>query len=264
MYPWNLEVSSLSDIQGLSYEVAVLPIGATEPHGMHLPYGTDAMHAPIVAELACRQANENGARTIRLPGMPYGVDANMREFPFAMNVRQDTVNMVVRDLIDSLIYESESKHALRKIVIVNGHGGNEFKSLVREYSARRDVFVSLIDWWTVASDVAAEVFENPGDHADEMETSVALHLFDRLVHTDRMGDGSVRETDFDAINRGWVKISRPWHLLTNDSGCGDPRKGTAEKGERYIRETVDRIVGFLKDLSDIPFDENFPYSRQMI
>ena len=257
-YPWKLSTTTLSDVTELAYEVAVLPIGATEPHGMHLPFGCDTLHATSVAEAACREANEEGARTVCLPTLPYGVDANMAAFPFALNVGQEALNRVVLDIADSL-----QRQGVHKLVILNGHGGNDFRCLLRAQTGRAGMFMCLIDWWTVVEDLSDALFDEGGDHANEMETSVALHLFPDLVRMDRASDGSTRNTDFEAINRGWVRISRPWHLLTKDSTCGDPRKATAEKGAHYVDLAVERIAQFLRQLSSVPYDENFPYSCQM-
>jgi len=250
---------SYSDIKDLKYEVAVLPIGATEPHGMHLPFGQDALHSEQIAAMACERANENGAKTMLLPTIPYGVDTNQMAFPFAMNVHQSTLNTIVSDLLDTLLH-----HGIRKVVIVNGHGGNEFKGFLRDQFGKRDMFVCLTNWWTVASDLGAQLFENEDDHAGEMETSTALHLFPSLVHLDRASDGATRESDFEAINNGWVKITRPWHLLTKDSTSGDPRRATAEKGRRYVELTVERISDFLIKLSNTPYDSSVPYTKQVL
>ncbi len=255
-HPWNLSTAKYSDIKDHDYEVALLPVGATEPHGMHLPYGNDVMHAEIIAGQACKAANDAGARCIRLPAMPYGVDANMLEFPFAMHVRQDTINRLILDIAETLVH-----HGVRKLAILNGHGGNEFKALVRDQSGRNDLFLCLIDWWTVALDVGEELFEHRGDHANEMETSVALALYPELVDMSRAGDGRVRETDFEAINRGWVKISRPWHLLTEDSTVGDPRQASAKKGKKFVDTVVERISRFLVQLSETQITDTFPYEN---
>lgn len=256
-YPWNLETITYADVKDVRYEVAVLPVGATEPHGKHLPYGQDGFHATAIADRACRMANERGAKAIRLPTVPYGVDTNQLGFPFAMNVHQRTLNLIVGDLLDSLV-----RHGVPKLVILNAHGGNEFKSFLREQFGRKEIFVCLINWWTVASDIGESLFTHPDDHAGEMEASIALHLYPELVHLDRAGDGSTRRTDFEAINRGWVHITRPWHLFTKDSTSGDPRQATAEKGKRYVEVTVERIAAFLVELSATPYDEHFPYGKE--
>jgi creatinine amidohydrolase len=92
-----------------------------------------------------------------------------------------------------------------------------------------------------------------------METSVNLALNPQLVHLEAADPGQVRETRFEAINRGWAQITRPWHLLTTNAGVGDPRPATAEKGERVIKLVVERVSRFLKELSDAEMDETFPY-----
>jgi len=88
---------------------------------------------------------------------------------------------------------------------------------------------------------------------------VGLALFGGLIHLADADDGAVRETRFEALNRGWAQITRPWHLLTKNAGVGDPRAATAEKGERYIALVVERVARFLKELSDAPMDATFPY-----
>jgi len=191
---------------------------------------------------------------ILLPTIPYGVDSNQLEFPLAIHVSQNTLNVLVTDILDSLAH-----HEINKLVILNGHGGNEFKPLLRDLYGTTPVFVSLINWWQVGSDMTDEIFDTVGDHADELETSVMLALFDELVHLEHADDGAVKETKLEGINRGWVSITRPWHLLTQNAGVGDPRKATKEKGQAYVSVVVDRISKYLKDLSDAPLTETFPY-----
>ena len=70
-------------------------------------------------------------------------------------------------------------------------------------------------------------------------------------------DGSAKPTRFEAVNKGWVSISRPWHLLTESTGVGDPRAATKEKGERYLSIIVPRLAKFL--VEDVPpFDPAAP------
>lgn len=257
IYPHSLERTTYSDVLDLHYEVAVLPIGATEPHGKHLPYGEDFLQVAVVGDRICRAANERGARTICLPTIPYGVETNQLGFPFAMNVNQSTLNLVVSDLLDTLVH-----HGIRKVVLLNGHGGNEFRGLLREeYGKYREQFLCLVNWWTVGFDVYDEIFAVMDDHAGEMETSIGLALFPDLVHFERAGDGATRKADFDGINDGWVQIARPWHLLTKDSTSTDPRQASAEKGERYLAVIVERLATFLTELSATLYSANMPFSK---
>jgi creatinine amidohydrolase len=92
-----------------------------------------------------------------------------------------------------------------------------------------------------------------------METSCCLVLVPHLVNLEDADDGSVQKSRFEALNRGWASITRPWEKLTRNSGYGDPRKATAEKGRRYIEIVSDRLSQFIKQLSDSKMDEKFPY-----
>lgn len=254
MRPYVLSETNYRDVKGLRYEVAVLPIGATEAHNYHLPFGTDWLTVSQVGEMACGRAWEAGAKVACLPVLPFGVNTNTLGFPMAINMNPSTQLAVVRDVVDSL-----AVHGVRKLVLLNGHGGNELGAILRELHGG-SVFMSAINWWQVASDHASEVFEESGDHADEMETSVMLHLHGALVlPLSEAGDGAAKRCRFEAVNRGWVKMARPWHLLTESSGVGDPRAATAEKGERFVGIAVERIGDYLVELAASPMDETFPF-----
>ena len=98
-----------------------------------------------------------------------------------------------------------------------------------------------------------------------METSLIQFLKPHLVATDPVtgklaaDDGSVAKSRFDAVNKGWVSITRPWHLLTTNSGSGNPHKASAEKGRALFEQVAERLSGFLVELSDSPIDEKFPF-----
>lgn len=251
---WRLDELTLKAVRERRFEVAVLPIGATEPHNLHIPYGSDAFHGERIADLCCEAAHKLGARVVLLPTIPYGVDSNQLEFPLAIHVGQPALDAVVAEIVRSLEH-----HGVLKLVIFNSHGGNSFKPLLRELYGKTKVFLALVDWWTVGSDRVKEIFERMGDHADEMETSVGLALFGDLIHLPDADDGAVRPSRFEAVNRGWAQITRPWHLLTKNAGVGDPRAATADKGRRYIEIVVERVARFLKELSDAKMDATFPY-----
>ncbi len=259
MRPWILAETNYGQIRQGSVEVAVLPFGATEPHNLHLPYGTDTWEAQIIAERICEAAHARGAKVMLLPTIPYGTETNLREFPFAMNLNPSTLLAVVSDLVDSL-----TRHGVRKILLLNSHGGNDFKPLLRELHGKCDAHLFLCDWFRATQDIQGEFFENPDDHAGEMETSLALAYFGHLVARDVEGkltadDGAKSPSRFEAINQGWVSLTRPWHLLTTNSGAGNPHHATAEKGQRLMEILVERLSTFLVELSQSPLDERFPF-----
>jgi creatinine amidohydrolase len=255
MPAWKLDELTYDDVKhGPPFEVAVIPFGATEPHNLHLPYGTDTFQVDRIADMACALAAEQGARVLRLPAIPYGTETNQMAFPLAMNLNPTTLAAVVTDLVRSL-----ETHGIRKCVIVNGHGGNDFKWLLRQLYGTTSVHLFLCNWYKVAADVYPRIFEDAGDHAGEMETSMALAHFPALVKPEVADDGAMAPSRFEAVRRGWVEITRAWHLLTTNSGAGNPHPASAEKGHAVTDEVVRRMAAFLVELAGSPVDERFPF-----
>lgn len=260
MRPWKLAEVGYAYVKQHPYEVAVLPLGATEPHNLHLPYGTDIFEADFVGEQICEAAHARGARVVLLPTIPYGTETNQMAFPLAMNVNPSTLGLMITDLVDSL-----DRHGVRKVLLLNSHGGNDLKPLLRELYGRTSAHVFLCNWYQVARDVYHQIFEQPDDHAGEMETSLILACRPELVGRDERGklladEGATAASRFEALQQGWVSITRPWHLLTSNSGAGNPHAASADKGRRLIELLVQRLGTFLVELAASPLDERFPFA----
>jgi creatinine amidohydrolase len=259
MKPWILAENNYAYIKQQHYEVAVLPLGATEPHNLHLPYGTDIFEATILGDRICERAYKAGAKVTLLPTIPFGTETNMREFPLAINLDPSTLNRVIKDIVASLV-----NSGIRKIVLLNSHGGNGLKPLLRELAGKSEAHLFLCNWYQSFDDVYFDIFEKAEDHAGEMETSFALAFFPDLVARNADGsiaadDGATNPSRLDALNEGWVSISRPWHLLTKNTGSGDPRTASAEKGQRMMDVLTERLGKFLVDLSKEKITDRFPY-----
>lgn len=259
MRPWILSEVNYDYVKKNPYEVAVLPLGATEPHNLHLPYGTDMIEGTVVGERACEIAHAAGARIVLLPTLPYGTETNMKEFPLAMNLYPTTIFQIVSDLVESLV-----RTGIRKIVLLNSHGGNDLKPLLRELFGRTEAAIFLCNWYQMIADQHEKILKHRDDHAGEMETSFLLRVAPHLVGKTSDGklnadDGAVAKSRFDAVNRGWVSITRPWHLLTTNSGSGYPHEATAEKGEQVITLAAQRLGSFLVELSASKLDAKFPF-----
>jgi creatinine amidohydrolase len=248
-------------VRASGFTMAILPLGATEPHNLHLPYATDNFEAEwIVSEIA-EAAWQQGARPVVLPVIPYGTETNMQRFPLAMNIMPSTLFRVIEDLLQSV-----AASGIRKLLILNSHGGNELKPLLRELYGKTQVQLFLCNWFQMVRDVSASIFERPDDHAGEMETSMILAYRPELVAKTSNGDlkadeGTSRSMRFEALEKGWVSITRPWHLLTTNSGCGNPHAASAEKGLLMMERIRERLVPFIVQLSNTPIDETFPFQE---
>jgi creatinine amidohydrolase len=256
MRPWILAEQSHAFIRSQRWEVAVLPFGATEPHNLHMPYGTDNYQVEEIGRRACEKAYQAGAKVLLLPTMPFGVNTNHLQVPggLALSVTPTTLLKLLSDLVESL-----ERQGVRKLVLLNGHGGNELKPLTRELHHRTGVFLCVCDWFRMARDIYPGLFQEPGEHADEVETSLGLAFFPELVKPELADEGAARPSRFAAIDKGWIGITRPWHLVSKNTGLGDPRAATAEKGQKLMDVLVERLAGFLVELSQAKLDAEFPY-----
>ena len=256
MREWVLSEQRHDQIRAQRWEVVVLPFGATEPHNLHMPYGTDNFEVEAIGQRACERAYRAGARVLLLPTIPYGVNTNHLQVPGALacSITPSTLLHLLTDLVDSM-----ERQGVRKMVLLNGHGGNELKPLMRELHHRTKVFLCLCDWFRMATDIYPQLFREPGEHADEVETSLGLAFFSELLRMELADDGAARPSKFEAINRHWISITRPWHLVSANTGLGNPAAATAEKGRRLMEVLVERLGSFLVDLAAAPVDEKFPF-----
>lgn len=241
--PWVLGESAWPTVRDAGYDIVVLPWGATEAHNRHLPYATDTIEASAVAIEAAGLAWQRGARVAVLPAVPFGVNTGQLAVPYCLNLNPSTQLAVVRDILGAL-----EPHGARSLVIVNGHGGNDFKPLLRELQPTTSLFLSLVNWWTLLD--AGRYFDEPGDHAGELETSAMLHLAPELVRPlADAGPGAARRFRIAALREGWAWAQRDWPRVTEDTGVGNPAKATAQKGEAFIRDATVRLSEYLVDLA---------------
>lgn len=241
--PYILGETTWSTVREAAYEVAVLPWGATEAHNLHLPYATDNIQCEHLAAEAARLAWEAGARIAVLPVLPFGVQTGQLDIPFCLNLNPSTQLAVLRDLAQSL-----DGHGIRKLVILNGHGGNDFRWMIRELQPQVRVFLCAANWYQVVD--AGDYFEDLGDHAGEMETSIMLHVAPSLVRPlSDAGDGAERHFRIAAFREGWAWAPRQWTRVSDDTGIGNPRAASRDKGERYTAAVVERLSEFLIDIA---------------
>lgn len=234
----DLSVSCFGKVKDLPYDVAILPWGATEPHNYHLPYLTDCILSHDTSVDAAEKAlRENGVRCMVLPPVTYGSqNPGQRENSFCLHTRYETQRAILGDIVASLYVQG-----LRKMVIVNGHGGNSFKNMIRDLAVDfPDFLIAITNWFAIIPQEG--YFEEKDDHAGEMETSVMMHYHPELVNLEEAGSGASKPFALHSLNERIAWIPRYWSKISEDTGVGDPRKSTAEKGERYAKAVVEKLA----------------------
>jgi creatinine amidohydrolase len=225
------------------YEVAVLPWGATEAHNLHLPYSTDNVETEAIASRAAEQAWKHGAKVVVLPVVPFGVNTGQLDIPLCINMNPSTQALVLRDVAASL-----AGQRIPKLVVLNGHGGNDFRQMIRELQPQVSLFLCTVNWYQAVN--PNDFFADLGDHAGELETSAMLHIApDMGQPLSDAGPGKARRFKIAAFREGWAWAPRKWREVTDDTGVGNPAQATAEKGRRYVDAVAAKIGDFLVELA---------------
>ena len=208
----DLSISCYGEVKDGRYDIVALPWGATEPHNLHLPYMTDCILSHDVAVSAALIAKQK-----------YGVICMVMP-PIGMGSQN-----------------------IRKLVIINGHGGNTFKSMIRDLSVDYpDFLIASSEWYTVLK--VKDYFENPGDHADEVETSVMMHYHPELVNLEEAGSGEYKTFAVQSLNEKVAWIPRNWGKVSKDTGVGDPRGASAGKGKKFAEAVAEKYARLFDEL----------------
>lgn len=248
--PYILNEITWKTTHKTKYEVAILPWGSTEPHNFHLPYSADTIQSEYIAGESARIAWEKGANVIVLPTIPIGVNSGHLNLNMTLNINPSTQLALLRDVIYSI-----QRHGISKFLIINGHGGNDFKPLIRELKLEfENIFIGLINWYQ--ADKGYDFFDEPGEHGGEMETSNLLVIKPELVlPLSDAGEGIEKKSKLTGLKEGWVWTPRDWKRISDDTGLGNPKKATKEKGEAYLKSLTEKIGGFIYDLAVTKIEE---------
>jgi creatinine amidohydrolase len=224
--------------------VAVLPWGASEAHNFHMPHGTDVIEASDVAERAAAIAHERGAKPIVLPTIPFGNNEQQLDQVATITITTRTAAAILRDVVRSL-----SRQKIDRLLLMNAHGGNEFRPLVRDISAEFKALIVVANFWQMRPYEADKRASSIGDHANEMETSLLLHLRPQWVDMSVAGEGKRVPFAIETLNQPGVWTPRPWSASHPDTGSGDPRYATAEKGKAYFESCAAAAADVIGALS---------------
>lgn len=240
----DLNTENFGIIKNSSIKVVILPWGATEPHNYHLPYLTDSILAESIARKSMEFISDSNQIAL-LPTVNFGSqNPGQTLYPCCIHYSQETQKGILRDMIKSLI-----KQKIHKMVIINGHMGNCFKSIIRDLKQDYPDFdIFVINWLEIEKDKQSEIFDNKEDHAGEIETSAMMYFNPELVDLSIAGNGESNGFSIEKLNKPGIWTPRDWTKITSDTGVGNPLASTPEKGEKYVKIVCNYISNFLVDL----------------
>ena len=233
-------------------DTALLPVGATEQHGPHLPLDTDTFDAEYLAREVASSFPD--LKPLVLPTIPYGVSYHHMDFSGTISVTNETLT--------KLVYEvgiSAAHHGIKKLIIINGHGGNtpSLKNAAQMINRDAQIFTCVDTGETSDVDIS-RIIETPNDaHAGEIETSTSLALRPHLVDMEKaekfVPDFSSRYLDFSSSRSvEWFTMTEK---ISQNGVLGDPTKATIEKGKSILDVMIKNLVGFVKELRDMTLEE---------
>lgn len=221
-------------------DTIIVPTGAVEIYGPHLPMGADGIAAMAVAE---RVAEKTGA--LIAPLLPLGESSSLTCFPGTLTISRETLQTVINEVFLQLI-----NYGFKNFLFITGHAGNvdPINYYARKYQTQYNIRCGQVDWWRFTNANGSDIFELKGHmahgHASECGTSVMLYLRPDLVHmerADRVEPDQSYYTEFADFIR-YV----PFEAKTSNAIVGDATLGTAEKGKQIVDRCVERIVEYMR------------------
>jgi creatinine amidohydrolase len=220
----------------------VIPIAALEQHGRHMPLFTDSL---LLGEVIRRVTERMRDRVLFTPLMWLGNSEHHLDFPGTMSAAPRVYLDLLRDMAENFLF-----HGFRRIVLVNGHGGNivpgqqAMFELRQKYRQRMDLVLISTTYWTLGAkphEADKSFVQQRMGHACEWETSMMLRLAPHLVGDYKAAQPIPQADPFEPAHRGWITKDRtaPGHI-------GDPRHATAEKGELLFKLFSDDVAAFLE------------------
>ena len=233
-------------------DVALLPVGAIEQHGPHLPLDCDAFDAEYMARKVAEGCTT--PRPVVLPLIPYGVSYHHEDFAGTISINPETLSQIVYDVGMSAV-----RHGITKLVIINGHGGNGPALHFAAQMINRDshIFTCVDTGETSDPDIYA-MAETPNDvHSGEIETSTTLATRPHLVRSGKIRKFIPRFSSryLDFTNKRSVGWYAHTSKISPTGVLGDPTKGSREKGEKMWAVMIKHLIEFVEDLKRLSLDE---------
>ena len=260
-----LEDMTIDEVRSFEPEVVAVPIGSTEPHGPHLPYCTDSINARATAESATMLANAQGVRVLCYPTLPISLNVNFSGFPFALSLRVETFMQMLTDICEQI-----ENQGVRRIVIVNGHGGNTdviaaflrswaYRGVAGTKGAAERAFICSPHWYSAK---AEELVEHWSNHAGETEVLEMTVNKPELIRQDKFDDFQTQQPVIKALGRKNISWVTPWHLYLPRAACGKTQKADPQKAAKFAEYNAAGLAELLAELAKTPWSDTFPYEKK--
>jgi len=245
---WECLTSPDIEMAAKNNLVAILPVGSIETHGPHMPTGTDFLAA---YEIAKRAAEREPA--VVLPPICYAYVAESSHFPGTIALTAKTLLTMLEEICDEI-----ARNGFKKILIINGHGGNIplLRVFLREHLAKKKdytLYGLILPYPGPVHEVIQEIRETErGGHAGEIETSIGLYLFGDLVKMENVkGEAKVGSTNLPRE----IETPADWPARALQLYIGDPTLASKEKGEKIVEKFIEFLVEVIRKIKR---DEHIP------
>lgn len=226
------------DLAERGIEIAILPVGATEHHGDHLPFSTDTIMAEGLSLHLARELDN----AVVLPALSYGMSLHLMAWPWTISWRPDTLQAVVTDIAESLL-----SAGIAKLLVVSTHDGNPapIENAAREINDRHGMAIALLRGWQgMARTLLAGSRDIDEDHGGHSEMSIVLHLAPSLPRLDRAVDVPNQEMDHP------IRVFGSFDRVVPHGYSGRPSQGTAAEGEAILDAIAGHVGPFLRQLNN--------------
>jgi creatinine amidohydrolase len=226
--------------------VVIVTVGATEQHGPHLPLNTDT---DIGFNIAKRIAVASPVKTLVVPPVWAGFSPHHMDFTGTISLKQSTLFAVTYDIIECLI-----KHGIKRIILLNSHGGNMslLKTVADEIGVVHKISPLYVTYWNLISDVIGEIRQSElggMSHACELETSLKMIFSEDDVRLEKAKDVMITGNHFygvDMFAGNKVGVYKPFKSWTETGQIGAPTLASVETGEKIIDAVIDRFVKLIE------------------
>ena len=243
---WNLKAPELRDLSKKE-AVVIIPVASTEQHGPHLPTQVDCL---LVGEIARRAATRASERipTVVTPVVWTGLAEHHMSLGATISLDFNAFFTILRGICSSL-----TRHGFRKILLLNGHGGNiaALTVTVNELAPALDAPIATTTYWLLAQSAFSRILEKQANvrHACEAETSMVLALRPDLVDMSQVANavGPTSPELIDVIGTSAVHRWQSFRSRTSHGAIGDPRAASAEKGERLLEAASEAVTSLISN-----------------